>query len=341
MPLGSQQGGLAMNKFAKCSSCQAQITWLKTPNGKYMPIDGHREAAGLWEKSMGSHWETCPTRQQHKRKPQEIAQDSHIMTKPAASGEINGVEYWLNFSDAPKPWSIRFWFPNGVPAEASFVDQAEAVLWAEKLLQSTDGPSYSRQEVEGMVREVKGMHARERDALLAGLDPYEAMRPKPVPPARARVAIYTDGSNIGQPGPGGWAALLIGADGSRKELSGPMVSATNNQAELTAVIKGLEALRKPCDVELWSDSKYVVNGISMYLRKWAANGWRSTTGDVKNRELWERIHQLCQKHQVKAHWVKGHNGQPENERVDELAGIQSRAEKERQSKENSHIVLTI
>lgn len=318
---------------SKCSSCKSPITWLKTENGKSMPVDGHREISGLWNKKLGSHWETCPSRKQHKRQPQERVQDSPILTKPSPDGEIDGVEYYLGQNPINRRWSIRFFFKSGVPAEASnFKEEAEAIAWAENLIKAPAEHRLTLEQIDSMVREVKGMHARERDALLAGLDPYEAMKPKPVtPPARARVVIYTDGSNIGQPGPGGWAALLIGADGTRKELSGPMASATNNQAELTAVIKGLEALRKPCDVELWSDSKYVVNGISMYLRKWAGNGWRSTTGDVKNRELWERIHLLCQKHQVKAHWVKGHNGQPENERVDELAGIQSRAEKERQS----------
>lgn len=318
---------------AKCSSCQAPITWLKTENGKSMPVDGHREISGLWNKKLGSHWETCPSKKQHKRQPQERPKETHILTTPASDGEIDGVEYWLSFSDTPRPWSIRFRFPSGTPAEGSFDSQEQAIAWAEKLIKQAQGQRYTLEEIDAMVREVKGMHSRERDALLAGRDPYEAMKPKPITPTRARVVIYTDGSNIGQPGPGGWAALLIGADGARKELSGPMASATNNQAELTAVIKGLEALRKPCDVELWSDSKYVVNGISMYLRKWAGNGWRSTTGDVKNRELWEQVYKLCQKHEVKAHWVKGHNGQPENERVDELAGIQSRAEKERQKGE--------
>lgn len=316
---------------AKCSSCQAPITWLKTESGKHMPIDGHREISGLWNKKLGSHWETCPTRKQHKRPKQEQVKDQHILTKPPADGEIDGVKYWLSFSDSPKPWSIRFWFPNGVPAEASFAQQEQAIAWAERLIKGTDGPRYLQAEVLGIVKEVNAMHASERDALLAGLDTSNAL-PR-MPKALPRVTLYTDGSNIGQPGPGGWAALLISADGIRRELSGPMVSATNNQAELTAVIKGLEALRKPCQVELWSDSKYVVNGIGFNLYRWASNGWRSTTGDVKNKELWERIHQLCQKHQVSAHWVKGHNGQPENERVDELAGIQSRAEKERQKGE--------
>jgi len=324
---------------AKCSSCKAPITWLKTENGKSMPVDGHREISGLWDKKLGSHWETCPTRKQHKRQPQERVQDSPILTKPSPDGEIDGVEYYLDQNPFNRRWSIRFFFKSGVPAKASnFKEEADAIAWAEKLIKAPAEHRLTLEEIDSMVREIKGMHGRERDALLAGLDPYEAMKPKPVtPPARAKVVIYTDGSNIGQPGPGGWAALLIGADGTRKELSGPMVSATNNQAELTAVIKGLEALRKPCKVKLYSDSKYVVDGISQYLNKWVRNGWRTTTGDVKNRELWEQVHQLCQKHEVKAQWVRGHNGQPENERVDELAGIQSRAEKERQKGELANV----
>ncbi|PKL75453.1 MAG: ribonuclease HI [Candidatus Melainabacteria bacterium HGW-Melainabacteria-1] len=150
-----------------------------------------------------------------------------------------------------------------------------------------------------------------------------------------RVTLYTDGSNHGQPGPAGWGALLI-CDGRERELAGPLVSATNNQAELTAVIKGLQVLNKPCVVDLWSDSRYVVDGLQQYIYGWERRDWRkSTGGEVANRDLWEQLLEQKRRHKLTAHWVKGHSGHPENERVDRLAGQQSRAEKERQERESA------
>jgi len=163
-----------------------------------------------------------------------------------------------------------------------------------------------------------------------------AAAPAPDPAADSSslplVTLYTDGSNRGSPGPGGWGALLQ-MDGHERELSGPIPSATNNIAELTAVIEGLKALRKPCRVRLVSDSQYVVNGImhQSKLRRWVKNGWKLADGKpVANRELWEAVWQLLQVHLVTAEWVKGHAGHPENTRVDALAGAASQAEKLRQ-----------
>lgn len=156
-------------------------------------------------------------------------------------------------------------------------------------------------------------------------------------PAKARaslpeVTLYTDGSNRGNPGPGGWGALLI-MDGKERELSGQIESATNNIAELSGVIFGLRALRKPCKVTLYSDSRYVVDGMMepSRLRRWVKSGWLTASKEpVANQDLWAQVWDLMQVHTVRALWVRGHNGQPENERVDKLAGAASAAERDRQ-----------
>ena len=134
------------------------------------------------------------------------------------------------------------------------------------------------------------------------------------------VTIYTDGACSGNPGPGGWGAIL--RCGTReKELSGGSAQTTNNKMELTAAIEGLKALKYPCRVTLCTDSKYVADGITKgWAASWRARGWKKSDGKpALNPELWEKLLELCGKHDVKIIWVKGHAGHPENERCDALA----------------------
>lgn len=134
-----------------------------------------------------------------------------------------------------------------------------------------------------------------------------------------KVIIYTDGACSGNPGKGGWGALLISGE-NRREIYGGELSTTNNQMELTAVIKALSLLKYKCDVEVWTDSQYVKNGISEWIIGWKKNGWKnSQKKPVKNKELWVQLDELSSLHNISWHWVKGHNGHIENERVDELA----------------------
>lgn len=133
------------------------------------------------------------------------------------------------------------------------------------------------------------------------------------------VTIYTDGACSGNPGPGGWGALLIYGE-HEKPLSGGETETTNNRMELLAAIKALEALTSKCRVDLYTDSEYLRKGITEWIGKWKANGWRtSQKKDVKNRDLWERIDSLVGHHDVTFHWVKGHSGDEKNEYVDRLA----------------------
>ncbi|MEO7430797.1 MAG: ribonuclease HI [Dokdonella sp.] len=134
-----------------------------------------------------------------------------------------------------------------------------------------------------------------------------------------RVELFTDGACLGNPGPGGWGALL--RLGSReRELSGGEVQTTNNRMELMAAIAGLEALKRPCEVVLTTDSQYVKKGVEEWMAKWRANGWRtSDRKPVKNQDLWERMSAALVGHRVRWKWVKGHAGHIENERVDVLA----------------------
>lgn len=137
--------------------------------------------------------------------------------------------------------------------------------------------------------------------------------------ARKQVEVHTDGACLGNPGPGGWAALLRWREVER-ELVGGEADTTNNRMELMAAIAALEALREPCDVILTTDSQYVRQGILDWLANWIRRGWKTAGGDpVKNRDLWERLHAAAAPHAVDWRWVKGHNGHPENERVDLLA----------------------
>jgi len=139
--------------------------------------------------------------------------------------------------------------------------------------------------------------------------------------ARKQVEVHTDGACLGNPGPGGWAALLRWGKIER-ELSGGEPDTTNNRMELMAAIAALEALREPCDVILTTDSQYVRQGIMDWLANWIRRGWKTAGGDpVKNRDLWERLQAAAAPHAVDWRWVKGHSGHPENERVDQLARI--------------------
>ena len=134
-----------------------------------------------------------------------------------------------------------------------------------------------------------------------------------------KVVIFTDGACSGNPGPGGWGALLRFGE-HEKEISGGAPSTTNNQMELTAAIEALETLTRPCRVELHTDSKYVMNGITQWLPGWIRNGWKTAAKKpVKNADLWKRLDAATGRHQIDWRWVKGHAGHPENERADELA----------------------
>ncbi len=133
------------------------------------------------------------------------------------------------------------------------------------------------------------------------------------------VEIYTDGACRGNPGPGGWAALLRTGDKER-EISGGEALTTNNRMELTAAIRALDALKKPCRVALYTDSNYVRDGITKWIFNWQRNNWRtSDKKPVKNAELWQELLEAVQPHRIEWHWVKGHSGHPENDRVDALA----------------------
>ena len=135
-----------------------------------------------------------------------------------------------------------------------------------------------------------------------------------------QVTIYTDGACSGNPGPGGWGAILrYGAH--EKELSGGEPSTTNNRMELMAAIAGLEALNRPCEIELYSDSQYLVNAFNQHwIEGWIKKGWkRGKNEEVKNVDLWKRLLAAKEPHQISFFWVKGHNGHPENERCDFLA----------------------
>ncbi len=134
-----------------------------------------------------------------------------------------------------------------------------------------------------------------------------------------RVVIYTDGACRGNPGPGGWGAILI-SGGKEKEICGGEIATTNNRMELMAAIEALNALNKPCQVELHTDSQYVKNGISEWIKGWKARGWKTADKKpVKNDDLWRRLDEARLRHQVDWRWIKGHAGHELNERADRLA----------------------
>jgi len=137
------------------------------------------------------------------------------------------------------------------------------------------------------------------------------------------VEIYTDGACKGNPGPGGWGVLFryhSNDKTSEKTAQGAEAMTTNNRMELTAVIEGLRRLLYPCQVEIYSDSKYVIQGMTEWLNNWKKNQWRTAKKEpVKNDDLWRTLDELAQQHKIHWHWVKGHSGHPENERADALA----------------------
>jgi ribonuclease HI len=135
------------------------------------------------------------------------------------------------------------------------------------------------------------------------------------------VEAFTDGACRGNPGPGGWGVLLR-AGGRERTLHGGEAHTTNNRMEMTAAIRALEALRRPCKVRLVTDSRYLVQGIRDWLPQWKRRGWRTADGKpVKNVDLWQRLDELAGQHQVEWCWVRGHSGHPENERADQLANL--------------------
>ena len=137
--------------------------------------------------------------------------------------------------------------------------------------------------------------------------------------ARPSIVIYTDGACSGNPGPGGWGAILM-SGAHRKELSGAEPETTNNRMEVTAAIEALAALKRASDVELWTDSAYLRDGITKWIHGWKRNGWRTADKKpVKNAELWQALDAAQARHRISWHWLKGHAGHPENERADELA----------------------
>ncbi|WP_101927024.1 MULTISPECIES: ribonuclease HI [Luteimonas] len=141
------------------------------------------------------------------------------------------------------------------------------------------------------------------------------------------IEIYTDGACLGNPGPGGWGALLRYGRIER-ELSGGEPATTNNRMELMGAIAALEALTEPCEVILHTDSQYVRQGITEWMQNWVRRGWKTAGGAaVKNQDLWQRLQAACTRHRIDWRWVKGHSGHPENERVDALASAAARAQR--------------
>lgn len=137
------------------------------------------------------------------------------------------------------------------------------------------------------------------------------------------INVYTDGSCLGNPGPGGWAALLS-YKGNEKMLQGQSIETTNNRMELTAVIEALNAINENCHIELFTDSKYVMDGAEKWMNNWKKKNWmRSKKEAVKNVDLWQALDQAMQRHDINWHWVKGHSGHPQNEAVDTAAREQA------------------
>ncbi|MGV3526508.1 MAG: ribonuclease HI [Candidatus Sericytochromatia bacterium] len=315
--------------MSTCKECGETITWLRKVDGKPIAVNGQvlGSPKGIWAPYMGNHWQACSKRRKSSAPKKDIPPEL-MPQQPTAT--VDGVAVTCRYNGWRHHWEALFQMGNVKSWANGFADTEEAIAWATALIRDYPRPAQIA-AMEAQCERFQWMSAAQLDALLAG----QAFHPNTAAPKKTttlpRVTIYTDGSNIGQPGPGGWAALLIDESGRRRELSGPMVSATNNQAELMGVIRGLQVLQRPCEVALWSDSQYVVMGLNGRLARWASNGWRTQAGEVKNRDLWEIVLALIRHHRVTGHWVKGHSGHPENTRVDELARQQSRAEKKRQS----------
>src|SRR4051794_25905960 len=150
----------------------------------------------------------------------------------------------------------------------------------------------------------------------------------PETPETPEITIYTDGGADPNPGTGGWAAILLDkATGKHRELSGGEPRATNNRMELTAAIRALEALKRPCRVRLYTDSQYLRKGITEWLPGWIARGWKRKDGELQNEDLWRRLAELIQEHEIRWDWVKGHAGNRWNERADELATLEIRKQR--------------
>lgn len=148
-----------------------------------------------------------------------------------------------------------------------------------------------------------------------------------------QVTIYTDGACSGNPGAGGWGAVLIYGD-KEKKISGGEIHTTNNRMELMAPIKALEALKSPCHIDIYTDSQYVKNGITTWIKNWRTNNWRTADKKpVKNVDLWQELDELSKKHEIKWHWVKGHSDNYYNNMVDELAVLACQEIKESKSNE--------
>ena len=135
---------------------------------------------------------------------------------------------------------------------------------------------------------------------------------------KSQVTIYTDGACDPNPGPGGWAALLKFGS-SEKVLAGSEPDTTNNRMELTAALRALEALTRPCRVDFYTDSEYLRRGITEWMPRWQARNWRRKSGALANVDLWQALDQAIQRHEIEWHWVRGHAGNPDNQRVDRLA----------------------
>lgn len=141
---------------------------------------------------------------------------------------------------------------------------------------------------------------------------------------KAKTILYTDGACLGNPGAGGWASILF-YNNHKKILSGNEADTTNNRMELNAVIMGLSALKRPVDITVITDSKYVMDGINKWIANWKQNNWQTATKKaVKNKDLWLKLDALCSIHQVTWRWIKGHSGHPENEECDNLAQTEAR-----------------
>ncbi len=147
------------------------------------------------------------------------------------------------------------------------------------------------------------------------------------------VKIYTDGACRGNPGPGGWGAVMLYRDRVR-ELSGGDRHTTNNRMELTAVIKALAELRKSAEIDVYSDSSYVVKGMTGWIHDWKRRGWKRASGSLENVDLWRELAELADLHRIRWHWVRGHSGDPLNERADELAKTAVPSVKDREKTEN-------
>jgi ribonuclease HI len=164
-------------------------------------------------------------------------------------------------------------------------------------------------------------------------------------PTLPEVILYTDGGADPNPGTGGWAAILIDpASGKAREISGGEPRTTNNRMELTAAIRGLEALKRPCRVYLFTDSLYLRKGITQWLSGWVARGWRRKDGELQNEDLWRRLAELVERHEVHWDWVRGHSGNPWNERADELATLEIRRQKggtARSAKPDAEVFLRV